>query len=318
MTATSIKTRVLSPSLSVIRQLGRNGQTVNIYVIGHLDGRVSLVDCGNDGQSDELLEGVAELGFKLSDVEQIIYTHTHHDHMGAGPELAERCEARHVMWEPTRPVASDYESFRSRIDSWNEWLVETVEDDELRERYARAQRPERPPTPPMSPLATVRAGQTVRAGEYELELVPTPGHDPMHVVWVDRAQGIAFTGDVVLPVPTPISLMMGDDTASYLESLDRLDTLNVSRAFPGHGTPFSNFAERVERSRQFVYERLDRIRTYIAQENPTSIYRVALSLADDVERHPRRFPLALANAESSLHYLQDLGELTIEGTEVRR
>jgi glyoxylase-like metal-dependent hydrolase (beta-lactamase superfamily II) len=78
--------------------------------------------------------------------------------------------------------------------------------------------------------------ETVRAGDGELEIIPTPGHAPDHLCFFDRRSGDLFCGDlarlggtVVIPAHT------GGDLRAYLASLRRVRDLAPARLLPGHG-----------------------------------------------------------------------------------
>jgi glyoxylase-like metal-dependent hydrolase (beta-lactamase superfamily II) len=41
--------------------------------------------------------------------------------------------------------------------------------------------------------------ETLRFGDRELRVIPTPGHTKGHVVYLDERRGLLFSGDHVLP-----------------------------------------------------------------------------------------------------------------------
>jgi glyoxylase-like metal-dependent hydrolase (beta-lactamase superfamily II) len=76
---------------------------VNVYLIE--DKPLTLVDAGpNSGTSfDELTSGLAALGHSLGDIELVILTHQHIDHLGLVSLVAQRsgAESRPSTW-PSR------------------------------------------------------------------------------------------------------------------------------------------------------------------------------------------------------------------------
>lgn len=81
----------------------------------------------------------------------------------------------------------------------------------------------------------VEAG-TVRAGDGELEIVPTPGHAPDHLCFYDRRSGDLFCGDLArLGGTVVIPARKGGDLRAYLTSLRRVRDLAPKRLLPGHG-----------------------------------------------------------------------------------
>ncbi len=80
-------------------------------------------------------------------------------------------------------------------------------------------------------------GDTVDLGAGTvLEAVWTPGHAPGHLVFVDRARGVAYAGDLVAGEGTIlIDPDDGGDMAAYLASLARVRALGLGRLVPAHG-----------------------------------------------------------------------------------
>ena len=76
---------------------------VNCYLIE--DEPLTLVDTGpNSGTSlDELETGLAELGHRIEDLELIVLTHQHMDHLGLVEILARRSGARVAAWHQLGP-----------------------------------------------------------------------------------------------------------------------------------------------------------------------------------------------------------------------
>jgi glyoxylase-like metal-dependent hydrolase (beta-lactamase superfamily II) len=80
------------------------------------------------------------------------------------------------------------------------------------------------------------AGQRVAAGDGVLVAIHTPGHAPDHVCFRDPATGWLFVGDMMtIGTTVMIPAGRGGHLRSYLASLDQLNALASTRAFPGHG-----------------------------------------------------------------------------------
>ena len=65
------------------------GQTVNWTLIAEGDA-LTLVDAGWPGYLDDVLASISEIGHRLSDVEAVLVTHAHVDHIGSLPRLLEK------------------------------------------------------------------------------------------------------------------------------------------------------------------------------------------------------------------------------------
>ena len=83
------------------------GHAVNWTLIAEGDA-LTLVDAGYPGDHDDVLASISEIGHRLSDVEAVLVTHAHIDHIGSLPRLLEQhpmpvllspIEARHARRE---------------------------------------------------------------------------------------------------------------------------------------------------------------------------------------------------------------------------
>jgi glyoxylase-like metal-dependent hydrolase (beta-lactamase superfamily II) len=77
---------------------------------------------------------------------------------------------------------------------------------------------------------------TVKAGDIELRIVPTPGHSPDHLCFFDEAAGDMYCGDLVrIGGSIVIPASKGGELRKYLDSLKRVRSLGPKRLLPGHG-----------------------------------------------------------------------------------
>lgn len=85
------------------------------------------------------------------------------------------------------------------------------------------------------PSEALADGRRVRIDGCTLEAVATPGHASNHVCWYLQEERIVFTGDHVLGGVTPVILPPDGDMGEYLDSLARLQALDLVSIAPGHG-----------------------------------------------------------------------------------
>ena len=78
-------------------------------------------------------------------------------------------------------------------------------------------------------------GETVTAGDLPLRVIHTPGHTADHVCFLLEAEGLLFTGDIVLGRGTSVVDPPEGDMAAYVASLQRLRRLGARSIYPGHG-----------------------------------------------------------------------------------
>ncbi len=111
------------------------------------------------------------------------------------------------------------------------------------------------------PDRTIADGDTIEGTEFALEVLHTPGHAPNHVCFRLEEERMLFTGDTVLDGTwSVVNPRRGGDMAEYLDSLDRLRKLRLSRLAPGHGDVIEDpkmrideyIAHRKQRERQIL------------------------------------------------------------------
>jgi hypothetical protein len=72
----------------------------------------------------------------------------------------------------------------------------------------------------------------------------------------------------------------------------------------------------VQRSRQFVDERLERIIAFLEQNGTVSVFQLALALTPGLAANLEHLGVILANVESSVHYLASAGQLAFREARV--
>ncbi|MGD2082861.1 MAG: MBL fold metallo-hydrolase [Chromatiales bacterium] len=188
-------------------------------------GRAAVVDPGGD--LDRVLAAVAEEGVTP---EKILLTHAHADHAGATADLAERLGV---------PVEGPHRDDRF----WIEALAEQSRMFGL------------PPSRPFVPDRWLEDGDRVSVGEASLEVLHCPGHTPGHIVFFDRAGGLALVGDVLFHGSIGRTDFPRGDYDTLIRSIrQKLWPLGDGVHFiPGHG-PMSTFGEE-RRTNPFVADR---------------------------------------------------------------
>jgi endoribonuclease LACTB2 len=112
------------------------------------------------------------------------------------------------------------------------------------------------------PVRPIADGEVIRGQGYTLRAIHTPGHAPDHICFYLEEERALFTGDVILGVGTTVIPREGGDLGQYLDTLRRLQRLDLARIYPGHGpvidTPREKIAfyleHRLERERQILAE----------------------------------------------------------------
>lgn len=202
---------------------------------------ISLIDSGIDAAVVDgcIVPALAQLGLAPDDLDFVLCTHCHGDHIGGHARLRELApRAKFGVF------AAGAEKLRRPL---------------FYSREIRAKFPAESPAPPavldgVEPDFLIEAGETV-AG---LRLIPAPGHDSDAVAFFEPEKRLLVTGDSVQGNGTwgqGIALYM--DRAAYRDTLMRLMALNAEVLVAGHRfEPFPPVLPGEEKVRSFLEESL--------------------------------------------------------------
>ena len=167
--------------------------------------RALIVDPGDEPEL--LINAIRELGVEL---DGILLTHTHFDHVGAVAPVAKATGAE--VWVPAA------EKFV--LDDINSFV----------------------PWPDFGPFESYDAEHTLEGGEklslagFDIDVLFTPGHSPGHVTFSIPDEQAIFSGDVLFQGSIGRTDLPGGDTATLLQSIRTLvEALPESTSvYPGH------------------------------------------------------------------------------------
>lgn len=224
----------------------------NIYLVKGDDGHL-LIDAGWNGKEafQSLKKQLAEIGINLKDISQIIGTHGHHDHYGLVGRLKQHSQAKislHYLEENL--ISHRHTNGGEFVRQAEQWFHSNgAPADELPPpRIAHTGK--RGFASPTLPDITLRGGEIISAGSFNLQVLWTPGHSPGHICLYEPTQKILFSGDHVLPVITPnVSLQpqsKGNPLGDFLNSLRLVNHLDVKLVLPAHEHLFPDLQTRIE------------------------------------------------------------------------
>jgi glyoxylase-like metal-dependent hydrolase (beta-lactamase superfamily II) len=260
---------------------------VNVYLID--DEPLTLVDAGpNSGTSfDELQRGIEGLGYRLKDVELVILTHQHIDHLGLVSLVATQSGADVAAIEAAVPFVEGFSSEAQADDDFARDLMlrHGIPEDVVSALQAVSQafRGWGARADVTRPL---RDGEALALRDRTLHVHHRPGHSPTDTVFHDRERRMLIAADHLLAHVSSNPLITRPRDASaerpkallqYLDSLAATREMDVDLVLPGHGEPITNHRELIDQRFALHRRRADKIHRLV-NERPRSAYEIARAL----------------------------------------
>jgi glyoxylase-like metal-dependent hydrolase (beta-lactamase superfamily II) len=264
---------------------------VNCYLIE--DEPLTLVDTGpNSGKAlDELTARLGERGHDVADLELIVVTHQHIDHLGLVEILVEHSGAEVAA---LGAAARRLGSFEEDAELEDEFAVEVMLRNGIPEDVTVALRSvSRSFRGWGSHVAVTRPlddGGALELGDRRLEVLHRPGHSPSDTVFLDEERKILIAADHLLPKissnpllarPLDGSSERPQALVTYIESLRKTREMPAEIVLPGHGEPITDHVELID-SRFAGYDRRKEKFHRLIAERPRNAYELAQALWGNV------------------------------------
>ncbi|HLM28105.1 MAG TPA: MBL fold metallo-hydrolase [Thermoleophilaceae bacterium] len=265
---------------------------VNVFLIE--DDPLTLVDAGpNSGSSfDELQRGVEALGHRLEDVELVILTHQHIDHLGLIGLVASRSGAEVAAIGEAVPFVS---RFQEESEADDEFAREVMLRHGIPEDVAIAlqavSRSFRGWGARVDVTRELRDGEVIVLRDRRLEVLFRPGHSPTDTVFHDPQRRTLLAADHLLKhissnplITRPRKPGVADRPqalVTYLESLRRTAEMDLDLVLPGHGDPIADHRELIEERFRMHTRRAEKLYGLIA-DRPRTAHELAQALWGNV------------------------------------
>lgn len=264
---------------------------VNCYLIE--DEPLTLVDTGpNSGKAlDELTARLAERGHGLGDLELIVVTHQHIDHLGLVEILVEHSGAEVAA---LGAAAERLAAFEEDAEAEDKFAVEVMLRNGIPEDVTVALRSvSRSFRGWGSHVAVTRPledGGTLALRDRQLEVLHRPGHSPSDTVFWDEERRILVAADHLLPKISSNPLITrpldgsGKRTqalVTYIDSLQKTRKMPAEIVLPGHGEPITDHVQLID-SRMAGYDRRKEKIFRLIAERPRNAYELAQALWGNV------------------------------------
>jgi glyoxylase-like metal-dependent hydrolase (beta-lactamase superfamily II) len=263
---------------------------VNLYLLE--DEPLTLVDAGpNSGRSlDELESQLHALGHELEDIELILVTHQHIDHIGLVSIVARRSGAEVAAIDRLVPFIEGYGERAAEDDAFGAELmlrngispdvVRALQSVSLAFRAwgARA-----------DVTRVLQDGERLELRDRTLEVAFRPGHSPTDTVFYDSDRRILLSADHLLAhissnplITRPVDGERRPQAlVTYLESLTKTRDMDLELVLPGHGEPIMDHRKLIDDRFELHRRRAEKIFRLI-EERPRTAYELAQAMWGNV------------------------------------
>ena len=196
--------------------------TSNVYLIGQEE--YLVIDTGLNAQN--LIDAMKKSNISLENLQNIILTHSHVDHIGGLNELVEKTSADVSIHESEANYVEEGDKEATAAAIFSLPLKGT-------------------------PIARrLQDGDIIRFDEFVFEVLHTPGHTCGSICLYEKQARILFSGDTVFAHGSfgRTDLPPGGNSKDLINSLKRLADLDIEFLAPGHMDVVNNGQSHIKKS----------------------------------------------------------------------
>ena len=182
-----------------------------------------LIDTGCAHTQDEFMAAVEDL-----DVDRVVNTHSHEDHIGANGALQARRGVEILAHADALPILA------------NPRLLQLQPYRCLFWGYP-------------APSLAKPVGEIAETAHHRFQVIHTPGHSPDHICLYEPEEGWLFSGDAYIG-GRDRALRADYNIYAIIDSLKKLAQLEVSRLFPASGTVRDNPRQEIVLKIEYLEE----------------------------------------------------------------
>jgi hydroxyacylglutathione hydrolase len=191
-----------------------------------------LIDTAYVAHFDQTEQYLAEVGIDQSRVSLIISTHSHCDHIGGNKKIQDRSGCDIAMHRIGK-------HFIDTRNGWATWWRYFVQEAEF-----------------FNCAKSLEDGDTVWVGPHEFQVLYTPGHAADGIVLYHAERKLLISSDTLWENDMAVMTERVEGSRapfSMLESIEKIEKLDVQIVYPGHGRPFTDFTGSVGRAKERLH-----------------------------------------------------------------
>lgn len=220
---------------------------INWYLVEE-GGKLTVIDSGLPRHWSQLPRVLSALGRRPEDVEVVLLTHAHPDHLGTAERIRSETEARVKGHSAGVPVALGERAARAPQVARHVWRPFVIRFflAILRDGVASV--------PHLARVETFEDGERLDVPGRP-RVIHTPGHTPDSCAFWLQDRGVLFSGDGLVTLDAlsgkrrvcVSAAPFNHDSRQALASLGRLEGVAAGTVLPGHGDPWGDGVEEALR-----------------------------------------------------------------------
>jgi glyoxylase-like metal-dependent hydrolase (beta-lactamase superfamily II) len=259
---------------------------VNTYLIE--DEPLTLVDSGpNSGRAlDELQRRLRDRGHSLEDIELILVTHQHIDHIGLVEIIAAHSKAEVAAIGPAVPFIENYSNAAADDDRFAmDLMVRHGIPEDVSRALGSVSAAFRGWGAKAKITRVLDDGETLEFRDRTLKVHFRPGHSPSDTIFEDADRKILLSADHLLAHISSNPLITRPQNGAerrqalveYMESLRKTREMDVNLVLPGHGDPITDHRTLIDQRFEMHGRRAEKLYGLIS-ERPRTAHELAQAL----------------------------------------
>lgn len=190
-----------------------------------------LIDTGYISDFNETDGSITRLGVNLSDISLIVNTHTHCDHIGGNKIIQQKSGCDIALHK-----AGKY--FIDTRDDWSTWWRYYNQEADF-----------------FKCTQALEDGEIIAVGPHKFQVIYTPGHASDGIVLYNSQEKILISSDTLWESDVAVMTLRVEGSMALfhmLESLQKIESLDVKMVYPGHGRPFDDIKKAISKSKEKI------------------------------------------------------------------
>ncbi len=188
-----------------------------------------LIDTAYIADFQATADVIRRLGVDIAKTKLIVSTHCHCDHIG-GAKIIQDISSCDIALHKIGKYFIDAQ------DDWSTWWRYYNQDASF-----------------FNCTRGLVDGDVICVGPHKFEVIYTPGHSADGIVLYNRNEKVLISSDTLWENDMAVMTVRVEGSRacfSLMESLEKIEKLEVKVVYPGHGKPFTNMARAIEKARK--------------------------------------------------------------------